>query len=138
LACSTKGRIYFLSNSYPGSVNDQAAYNQPENQLHLKIPSDEGILCDAGFVGASGYPNLIVTLKASVNDSLTDDQTKYNNNIKKLRIVVENVFSQLKRWAMCSEILRENIIDGSAEEMHHMVWTIASALHNMFGENFFH
>jgi len=82
LACSPKGKIYWISDSYAGSLNDQGIYNIPENQLHKFIAPDNGILCDAGFSGIVGHPNFIVALKAPRNGVLTAQQLQYNNNIK--------------------------------------------------------
>jgi len=133
-ACSPKGKIYWISDSYAGSLNDQGIYNIPENQLHKFIAPDNGILCDAGFSGIVGHPNFIVALKAPRNGVLTAQQLQYNNNIKSIRIVVENVFSQLKRWAICSDALRYTVINGIACEFHHKAWRVVAALHNRYGE----
>jgi len=132
LACSPTGKIYYLSQSYPGSINDQTAYNL--SKLHTKIPKDEYMLLDAGFAHVENYPNVIVTLKKPHDRDLNDAKSKYNNNIKKVRIVVENVFSQIKKWSICRDVLRVNVTDGTAEQLHNKVWTIVAALHNEYGE----
>jgi len=134
LACSPRGKIYWISKSYAGSINDQGILNIPENQFHKFISPDNGILCDAGFTAVEGYPNFIVSLKKPKLDELTPIQLEYNRNIKTIRIVVENVFSQLKRWAICSDLLRSPVINGSANEFHHKIWRIVAALHNIYGE----
>jgi len=132
LACSPRGKIYYLSQSFPGSVNDQAVYNQCN--LHLKVPANYGIICDSGYAPVEGYPNVVVSLKKPPDRELTDTEVAYNNEIKKIRIVVENVFSQLKQWAICSDVLRLHVtLDGDAEHSHHRVWAIVSALHNLYG-----
>jgi len=132
LACSPTGKIYYLSQSYPGSINDQTTFNLA--QLHKKVPHDECMLLDAGFAHVEGYDNVIVSLKKPQNGELTDVETNYNNNIKKVRIVVENVFSLIKKWSICRDVLRVNVTDGTAEQLHNKVWTIVAALHNEYGE----
>jgi len=132
LACSPTGKIYYLSQSYPGSINDQTTFNLA--QLHKKVPHDECMLLDAGFAHVEGYDNVIVSLKKPQNGELTDVETNYNNNIKKGRIGVENVFSLIKKWSICRDVLRVNVTDGTAEQLHNKVWTIVAALHNEYGE----
>jgi len=134
LACSPKGKIYWISNSYPGSMNDQGLFNLTENQFHLFLAPDNGILCDAGFTAIDSYPNFIVSLKKPKNGELTPEQVLYNNRIKSIRIVVENVFSHLKRWAICSDLLRSPVINGNANEVHHKLWRIVAGFHNNYGE----
>jgi len=31
--------------------------------------------------------------------------------------VVENVFSQIKKWSICRDVLRVNVTDGTAEQL---------------------
>jgi len=133
LACSPHGKIYYISPSYGGSVNDQTAYNLVE--LHKKFNKAEGILCDAGFARVDDYENFITSLKKPPNGELTLDEVEFNNNIKTVRIVVENVFSQIKKWAVCREMIREGVEDNQAAEFHNQCWTIVSALHNIYGED---
>jgi len=79
-------------------------------------------------------PNFISTKNPTPDRELTGTEEAYNNEIKKIRIVVENVFSQLKQWAICSDVLRLHVtLDGDAEHSHHRVWAVVSALHNLYG-----
>jgi hypothetical protein len=133
LGCSPHGKIYYISQSFAGSINDQAALNI--TKVHTKLSTSEGILCDAGFARIEGYDNFISSLKKPANGALTEEEDQYNNNIKTVRIVVENVFSQIKRWRICSDINRASIERNAAEKLHHCSWTIVAALHNLYGED---
>jgi len=133
LGCSPHGKIYYISQSFAGSLNDQAALNI--TKLHTKLTPSEGIVCDAGFARIEDYDNFISSLKKPANGELTAEEDQYNNNIKTVRIVVENVFSQIKRWRICSDMIRAPIEGSNADRLHHCSWTIVAALHNLYGED---
>jgi len=132
LACSPSGKIYWISNSYPGSVNDQGMYNIPTNQFHQRLTKDEGIVLDAGFTSVLNYDNFMVSLKKPPNEELTPEQENFNNKLKSIRIVVENVFASIKRWHICRDSIRASVGTEEAQEFHHKFWVIIAALHNMF------
>jgi len=50
-------------NQHSHNRNDQAVYNIKENQVHLMITKEEGILADAGYVTPVGYEILYVAKK---------------------------------------------------------------------------
>jgi len=135
LACAPTGEIYFLSKTYPGGANDQAIYNIPENQLHKMVDIDEGALMDAGFAIVPDQPKFVPAKKKPNNSELSTADLEFNRRIKEIRIVVENVFASIKRWSICSDIIRLPVKDGSCKEFHNKVWTIVAAFHNKYGES---
>jgi len=118
-------------NQHSHNRNDQAVYNIKENQVHLMITKEEGILADAGYVTPVGYENFICCKKRPRGGELTHDEELFNTSIAKHRIVVENVFASIKKWKICSDIIRLPVHE--AEQLHHQVWVIASGLHNIYG-----
>jgi hypothetical protein len=51
IACSPNGIIYYIGNSYAGSLNDKNLYDIKENWIHEKLEPYETIVADKGFFG---------------------------------------------------------------------------------------
>jgi len=116
---SPKGSIYWISNSYLGSVSDGMITNFEESKRIWKIfEKDEYIMGDAGFGALLKFHNSIIPIKAPQ----TKEGKEFNNEVAKLRIVVENVFCHIKAFKSTSEIWRHS------EELNQQVWFIVAAL----------
>ena len=105
-AAVPNGHIYFLSLSYSGSKNDLNIYNMMENQIHLSLNSKEYIIPDKGYCGLDKqFPNMIIPIKRG-EESISLDEQRYNDEIAKTRIVVENAFACIKRFSICQHTFR--------------------------------
>ena len=114
LVCSPTGYIYFISKSYPGKIfklkiiyigsnNDIGIYKLYENLIHRHLDKDEAICADAGYRGLQTLHTAILPfIDVDSKDSTYLQKQEFNNHLAHYRIVVENVFSQIKNWNICS------------------------------------
>lgn len=133
LACAPDGTIYFLSCSYNGSKNDMNIYEMSENQIHRGMMSDEAIVADKGYVGVAQYHPKIVLPILGEEKSLTNEEIAYNNEQKKHRIVVENVFAHIKKYNICSHVFRSPVSNVEiSRKKHNEIWVICAGMVNEF------
>lgn len=68
-----------------------------ESKLYLNINTK--ILADTGYQGIQKInSNSIIPFKKKRNTALTTEQKQFNHKLSSQRIVIENVFSSLKRF----------------------------------------
>jgi hypothetical protein len=120
----TKGKVTFLSATFPGSKNDMNVASHYEwNQL---LDLDEFILSDEGFAG-----DKIIT------KSQQDNTTR--RLIDQHRIIIENVFGWITNFQICDNKLRfKTYTSGYDRDMNsfllkvNKIWRIILALYNEF------
>lgn len=106
LACSPRGRIYFVSSSYLGSMNDMSLCHLSENAFWSALHKDEYIAADKGFIGLNKKHPTITPHKQTNNEPLSVEKETYNHEFAAYRCIVENVFAAIKKWRCCSEVFK--------------------------------
>jgi hypothetical protein len=127
LACApSDGEIYSLHWSQPGARNDIQNYDVPDNQLHKLLNTDECIGADSiyDFINAKYTHPTIVPWPRNEQAS-NPAKEGFNKEFSSVRIVIENIFSQMKKWNCCSHIFRHS------EETHNRVWRTIAILTQM-------
>jgi hypothetical protein len=81
-----KGKIYFVSRSFPGGMNDLNLLQLTENWKHLSVSDVELIFADDGFKGHGEYKIYTTNTTTSCSDTFG-----YKNEFKSIRVIVENV-----------------------------------------------
>jgi hypothetical protein len=124
LFVSPTGKIWFLSQSYPGSITDINLSEFPENFLNNKLTEDEWIIGDRGFNKLEWIQ--ILSYSGFVNGP-------YAKEFLQIRCVVENTIAAVKKWKICSLPFRKTLVcmDKTAQ-FHHKIWTICCGLYNMY------
>jgi hypothetical protein len=97
------GMIIYVSEPFPGRMNDREAYNQSHLGQNISQYLSEGevILADGGFIGGEG---LLVPTHETVINKMQNEETKatmiqINEEFTSNRIVVEDVFGWVKERA---------------------------------------
>lgn len=124
ISCSPKqGFIYTCSKSERGAKNDINNYSKPTNRLHEHLDKDEGIAGDQiyAFINST-YGCLVVTPIPDLETARDSAKKKYNQDFKAIRIIIENIFCQIKKWKICSHVFRHS------PEIHSAVWKAAAIL----------
>ncbi|KAL9646313.1 hypothetical protein ABK040_014466, partial [Willaertia magna] len=133
VACSPNGFIYFISSSYAGSKNDQQIYNMEENHIHTSLKAHEFIGANKGFTGVYSYWKNTIIPYLSSDDLLTVEEKTFNNEFAHYRIVIENVFSNFKKFKIYQYVFRSKTKNlDKALQLHHKVWIIVGGLLNSF------
>ncbi|KAL9647835.1 hypothetical protein ABK040_008110 [Willaertia magna] len=130
-ACSLYGKIYHISLSYEGSKNDMNLIDFGENHFWTCLDESEYICGDKGFRGLQHYwKNIVLPF---IGSDLNEKEKEFNNEVASIRIVVENVFSQIKKWKVCKHPFRTNINNiEKAKVWHNKVWVVVGGLFNDF------
>lgn len=117
-----KGHILFVSDSYQGSTHDKSIWNE------IRFDFGElNVLADLGFFGAEkDQPNVLLPYKKPRKGKLTALQKNINTAIGASRVIIEHVFSGIKRL----KIIR-NKIRLRTYQVRDQVFKIAAALHNL-------
>jgi hypothetical protein len=102
------GRIVDISRSYPARVHDKTILLKERTLDH--IPTEVRKLMDKGYVKIDKlYPNHVISIptkRTRWKQSLTRSEKIKNTKISKKRIVVEHIFSRLKKYAVLSQTYR--------------------------------
>jgi hypothetical protein len=101
-------RILDISESYPGSVHDKKIMDS-EKTIE-KIPKQVPQRFDLGYQGVKNeYPdhNIILPIKKPKGGELSSADKEFNKTNSALRVVVENVFSRLKKFRILSHPFRQ-------------------------------
>jgi len=108
-----RGRILAVSRSVPGRVHDYALFQQAGTARGLP-PASRHYL-DLGYEGAPGdYPRstfLLPVKRRRNHRRLTRAERRFNRVHARLRILVEHVFSRLKKYAILVQVYRHRIAD---------------------------
>jgi hypothetical protein len=122
---SPQGKAYFISKSFEGSMNDAAVTNLI--QPHKMITLEEGMALDQGYPNIKG-PNILKKKNGSDRER--------NRKVDLYRVVVENHFGGIKKWAICDDKFRlkltRNTTLDDILQIHHEYWTIVTGLYNVF------
>lgn len=97
------GEIRFFSASNAGSIPDITFASLPENQIETY---DFGVILDKGYIGLGVYNPDQLMLPVKDVESLPlfvqDECRSYNSELKRIRLVVENTFGDLKKFKILS------------------------------------
>ena len=119
-----------MSKSYQGSKSDMELMELPENGFWRHLNNNEFIMVDKGFRGLDRlYPNICIPF---FHDEI-GDRKEFNHELSHYRIIVENVFAQIKKWKICSFPLNlkfKNMRD--ALEKHDKIWRTIAFFTNKF------
>lgn len=137
IACSPNGIIYFISQSYNGSKNDLQLAEFPENSFYKFLDLDEWIGADAGYRGLERiHPTILPFVQLSNQPELSKEEKEFNNEWASVRVIVENVICQIKKWKCCRLPLRCKTTDiHIAQRFHDKIWRICCILVNNFVES---
>lgn len=127
IAVTKEGFIWFISKSFPGSLNDINLCNFPSNKIYKSLSKDEKIAGDEGFKGLEQF-SIYTQL-----DAQTPLEEKFNRNFKHYRCVVENSISHIRKWKICYHKFYSKVMDlNKALEEHHFIVEIVAGLVNKF------
>lgn len=122
-----EGFIWFISRSYPGSINDINLCNFPSNQIYQYLSQEEKIAGDEGFKGLEHF-SIMTQL-----DAKTPLEDKFNRYFKHYRCVVENSIAHIRKWRICSHKFYSKILDlKKALEEHHFIVELIAGLVNKY------
>lgn len=110
IVVNEQGEIRGVTLSTPGSVHDITHVRK--SGILDKIPKEVGVIGDAGFDGLhKDLPDhsVAITHKARRNHPLTADQKLINRELSSTRIIIENVFCQLKHFRILAERFRHEV-----------------------------
>jgi hypothetical protein len=94
VACSTAGRLRWVSDDLPGSVHDTKAF-----RLHHldQRPTHAGFVADKGYIGLG----LITPIRRQPGQQhLEPWQKQHNRETSQIRYVIERTISHLKNWTI--------------------------------------
>ena len=84
------------------------------------------ILADSGYQGILDlHANSQIPIKKRKNQQLTDEEKRYNRELSRVRIVIENVNRRIKRFKIMCDRYRNK------RKRHGLRMTIICGLHNM-------
>lgn len=122
------GKIYLVTDSQPGSMNDLNLLTMCDTWKKLNLSDEEIIMADDGFRGYAEHK--VITL--STETSVSGDEN-YHKQFKRIRVVVENAISHVKKWRICSTLFRAKVKNlTEALEKHHKIWLVCVGLVNRF------
>jgi hypothetical protein len=120
------GRIEAIGGSVPGSVHDLTVL--VGSGVLDGVGAGEGVMLDKGYVGVDKhYPELAVVLphKKPRGGALTPEQSAYNREVARQRIVVEHTMAQLNRFTVLRQVFR-----AQKRERHSQVTRVVAKLVN--------
>jgi hypothetical protein len=122
------GTPLFRSLSQPGSRADNTL-SRLDEMLPLPTTEDEYIMGDIEFYGMDEVKEEIVLPFKKNGQPLKSYETEFNHLMDGLRIVVENHFAQVKKYAVCSFPFHVNhfSIEDSLN-LHNMFWEAVTGI----------
>lgn len=124
VSVSSTGRILDVSETYPGSVHDKKIIDQEETIQ--KFPEKTCQRFDSGYQGIKQknlYHYLVLPIKKSRGKELSDLAKEHNQVNSKKRVIVEHIFSRIKKFRICGNLYR-----GCLESYNQIFRNIASIL----------
>lgn len=119
---SPRGRkILFITNSYPGSVNDNILLLKEQKHLQF-LSKKEYVLADAGF---QKLDHLQIWTPPNHSCPLRKNAQRY-------RILIEQLFGMMKKWLIIAHPLPLKTNQSEILEYHHQLWTILGAFVNLY------
>ena len=107
ISVSMAGKILDISGTYPGNVHDKKVIDQ--EQTVQKFPEKTCQRFDSGYQGVTKEnPNhyAITPIKKPHKKELSSLARELNTSHSKRRIIVENIFSRLKKFKICKYTFR--------------------------------
>jgi hypothetical protein len=116
------GSIHFLSDTYEGRVHDKCI----ADEARYTLPTGSMLYQDAGFQGFS-LPGVQIMQpkKKPRNGTLTPQEKEENRRISSVRVRIEHVIGDIKRYRIIHDIIRF-----SCSEFRDMVMEPWCGLHN--------
>ena len=116
------GSIYFLSDTYEGRVHDKCI----ADEARYTLPTGSILYQDAGFQGFN-LPGVQIMQpkKKPRNGTLTPQEKEENRRISSIRVHIEHVIGDIKRYRITRDIIRLG-----CSEFRDMVMETCCGLHN--------
>ena len=132
--CSPKtGKVIFVSDSITGKTNDN---NVCQNtQFWDVLDSDEWIIADGGFSGLQNYHSAIIKHHYTSSNM---KQTDLDDEIDRIRVIIENVFGYVQKFKIAGDKLRFKTKSrrktvAEALSLHNKIWFCLFAFLNEYG-----
>lgn len=116
------GKIWFISRSYLGSLNDLNLASFPENFIFNKLTKKEKIMGDNGFRGLK-----------NLNIYTEFEDEKLSSQFKHYRSVVENVIAHIRIFKICSDTFK--CFDTTLEKdlkKHERIYRVVCSILNLY------
>jgi len=110
ISVSALGRILDVSATYPGSTHDKSIIDQ--EKTIKKFPEKTCHRLDSGYQGTrADNPKhyLVLPIKKKAKTELSQLAKELNRAHSKRRVIVENVFSRIKKFKICQNVFRSPI-----------------------------
>jgi len=95
----------------------------------------ESVGANKGFIGLEEVwtnVNVVLPYKKYGRWKLHPTKKKWNTDLKKIRTVVENYFSQLKDFKILQYRFRANGNIDKVTEKHHRIWVVCAGIMDQF------
>ena len=126
VAVTPDGLIRHLSAPVPGRMHDLRLLRR--SRLEGRVPRHVRLWGDRGYTGLDTlYPGreTVVPRKKPKKGVLSDEDKEMNRLIAKVRITVENVLCQIKKYRACGEFFRNPM------KRHGVMWGCVAGLVNL-------
>ena len=112
-----------------GSKSDMGMIQNQSNQFWTSCHNSEYIMADKGFRSLDFYwKNVCIPITGT-----TPTVTEFNNYLSHYRIIIENVFAQIKKWKIASLPLKLRYSNlNKALLKHDKIWRVVGWLTNQF------
>lgn len=108
-----RGRILHVSASVPGRVHDYALFKR--TRLAERLPPQTRLALDRGYDGAAtDFPTPVIALpvkRRRNHQVLTRAERAFNRLQARQRIIVEHVFSRVKKYQVLVQVYRHRLAD---------------------------
>jgi len=132
---SPQGKLMMFSRTYRGALNDMNLVHNPfTTQLVANLQKGECVGAYKGFIGLEDVwtnVDVVVPFK-KYNNKLHPTKQRWNNDLKKIRTVVENYFAQLKDFKILRNKFRANGSIDEVTEKHHRIWVVCAGIMDQF------
>lgn len=104
-----------------GSIHDFKLFKNSK----LKFDKQVIILADLGYLGIKQlFKNAMIPYKASKNKPLTEEEKRYNKQLSKKRIIVENKIRECKIFRIVKDVYR------GKHKNYGLTWNLVAGLVN--------
>lgn len=106
IAVDSKTKKIIATSMSSGKTHDFKIYKESKNRVH----PDTKIQSDSGYQGIQKiHANSELPKKRSKKNPLTEEDKKRNREISSKRVIVENIFAQLKKFRIISQKYRNRL-----------------------------
>lgn len=106
--CDEKKKILYLSPTKSGRRHDKRLADK--FGLARVIPPSVATFVDTGFQGMQrDHPNIVIPMRGTKKNPLTDEQKQNNRIISGFRVVVEHAIGGFKRFKAAADIYRNRL-----------------------------